>query len=829
MLKSYLKVALRTLRKQKVVSAVTIGSLAVGLACCLLLFLYVKREWTYDRFHAGADRIFRVVKTEEAPNGDRTRSAIGPPYTGPALVETFPEIEEAVRFYKTDVSVSHGDQTFAEQEIILADSTLFDVFSGFALRHGSEQTALEGPGDVLLSPGAAQKFFGEENPMGRALTIQFRVGTLEATVAGVIEPPPNGSSIPFAVVTRFDNFLNVFPAPVRQSPLAQNIGVARTYVRVSTAADVDALEERVAEFLAERKANESGFSVGGDELAGHELQPLAEVHLDPSVTGGLAAAGDPAYSYVLAGIALLVLVLACINFMTLSLGRSAGRAREVGIRKAAGARREQVAFQFWGEALLTTGFALVLGVLLARAALPGFNRLTQQELQFDFFGSPSLWLALGVLVAVVGCVAGGYPAWVLSRFAPSPVLRGRTALGGRSRGAQALVVVQFALSIALVAGLLIMSSQLRYATNTDLGYKKDRIVAVEASDGVVQTKSGDDGGTESDQGRFYERFRQQALAQTGIEGVASTFFGFPDGGLPSNLQLGDTAKVRAQQNPVSPNFTNMMGIDVVAGRSFRRGEDATDGVQPALVNEALVRAMGWLSPQAALGKRLPTDALITLGEEGDGLEVVGVVEDFHSESMHDRITPYIFTGSSVLGGGGRTALVELGPDTEGALASLEAVWQNVAPEDAPFKYEFLSDVVREQYASERRWRALAGYAAGLALLISCAGLFGLALLSVRRREKEIGIRKVLGASALDVTALVAKQFALLVAAGFALAVPLAWLGARRWLETFAYRIDLGAGPFLVAGVAVLAVAMATVGYQALRAARANPVDALRQE
>ena len=824
MLKNYLKIAFRTLRKQKVVSAVTIGSLAVGLACCLLLFLYVEREWTYDRFHADADRIYRVVGVEVLPSGEHVRTASGKVGTGPALAEAFPEIEEVVRFTRRDVSITVGPNTF-EERVTLADSSALAVFDGFRLRHGGAQTALDDPSSVVLSVEAAQRYFGTDQALGRHLRIAFEEEALEATVTGVVEAPSSGSSIPFEIVLPFDNLEKEFSAQV-WSMISADLPLARTYVRLSETADVEALERRMAALMETRAEGEPKVVVSGqNKTLGYRLQPLTAVHLDPSVKSGLAPTSNPAYSYTLSGIALLVLLLACINFMTLSLGRSAGRAREVGIRKTVGAQREQVAFQFWGEALLTTALALVLGVALTSGMLPLFNRLTGQELQLGLLDGPVLWVALAGLVAVVGLVAGGYPALVLSRFDPVPVLRGHGGghLGGGSRLAQALVVVQFALSVALVAGALVMAKQLGYLTKNSLHVDAAQVVRISAGAKAAGTDSYD-----ADDPTFYDRFRHEALRQGHVEAVAGASISFPGNAMPNNLRLGDTASVRVHMNGVSENFLQVMEVGLVAGRGFESGASASR--QPALVNRALVRAMGWPSAEAALGQELPLEIRLGRGGVAEATEIVGVVEDFAFLTLHEEIAPLVLVPLAQMPHPAEAVFVRFPAERTGeVLASLEEVWRAMAPASVPFAYEFLDEIVRRQYEAERQWQALVRYAAVLALLVSCAGLFGLALLAVRRREKEIGIRKVLGASAAGVVALVARQFALLVAAGFVLAVPLAWLGARRWLQTFAYRTEVGAGPFLVAGLAVLAVAMATVGYQALRAARLDPVHSLRSE
>ncbi len=813
MWKNYFKIAVRTLKRQKGYAFINIFGLALGIACCVLLFLYVQHEWTHDRFHEKAERIFRAVRVTTAPGGEQSLKASGPAPLAPALEATFPEVERAVRLADGGVSVQHEDTSF-EEHVLYADSAFFAVFS-FPLLRGDPQTALAEPNVVVLTEEAARTYFGTDDPMGQTLFVKFGgfvEEALDLRVTGVVAGPPPNSSIQFDLLLPFSARTYRFAPAVREAVLAQwDFPIAGTFVLLRDAEQAPALEAKLTTFFKDAQASNPGedfFMFGQGEFAQLRLQPLTDAHLSPEVDpSALEAPGNPLYAYLLAGVALLVLALACINFTTLSLGRSAGRAKEVGVRKVVGAYRGQIRRQFWGEALLTSGAALVLGLALAQLFLPVFNGLVGQELRLDFFEQPETLLFLIGLMLVVGLLAGSYPALVLSRFEPTRILRGHGILGGGRRLTRALVVVQFTLSIALVAGALVMSAQLRFM-QTDLGFNQEQIVRIEE---LGSTGTGQE---------IYEPFRQEAERYPGVERIAGAAFSFFGSGFRYPLALGDTGRVEARIIPVTETFLETLGIEVVEGRGL-----SAERASGALVNRAFVRAMGWPS---ALGRRLPSSAERASFSAIDSAEVVGVVADFHTRSMHERIEPTVFLPSADFGGVS-SIYVRIAPEgIPQTLAFLEETWQQVAP-DRPFQYTFLDEVVAEAYEAEQQWRAIIRYAAGFALVIACFGLFGLAALAAERRTKEIGIRKVLGASATSIVGLLSKDFLKLVLVAFVIAAPVAYWAASTWLEDFAYRIDLGPWLFLAAGGAVCAVALGAVSYQAIRAALANPVDALRSE
>ncbi len=533
---------------------------------------------------------------------------------------------------------------------------------------------------------------------------------------------------------------------------------------------------------------------------GYRLQPLPAIHLDPAVAAGLTAPSDPRYSYILAAIALAILLIACINFTLLAIGRSAGRAREVGVRKAIGARRHQLLFQFWGESILLSLLALVLGLSLAELFLPTFNTLAAKDLHFDYLQNAATVGALIGLMLLVGVLAGSYPALVLSGFKPVESLRQRMRLKGSNPLTRSLVVVQFALSVFLIVGTLVMLRQLDYVQTKNLGFDEEHVV-------VIPTN-----GLPGDE--LLARFRTALGPRRDVLGVTGMNNAPAHGWSREGWDYKGEDKV-AYTYRVESDFLDVMGVDLVAGRNFDPSR-STDSTGAVLVNEAFVRDFGWAEP---LGQRL------------DGFyaepEVVGVVRDLHLLPLRQAVEPMVLTMDPGWGMG--HLLVRIAPDDlSTTLAALEATWNGVALA-TPFQYSFLDDDLAKQYESERRWSRIVGYGALFAVLVACLGLFGLASLTVVQRTKEIGIRKALGATATNIAALLSKDFVVLVLVGVVIAAPLAYLAAERWLEGFAYRIDLGPGVFVLAGGTALVIALVTVSAHALRAATADPVQSLRYE
>ncbi|NNF59597.1 MAG: FtsX-like permease family protein [Rhodothermaceae bacterium] len=808
MLKNYLTIALRTLRKQKLYSVINVFGLALGIACCVLLLLFVADELTFDTMHTEDDRIVRISRislTEDGQPDGEPATPYMPIPAGPALVEDIPEVEAAVRLKRFRKLVRHGELT-VEDPVVFADPAILTVFT-FPLRAGDPATALSQSGSVVLSEAAAQRYFGEEDPMGQTLEVQFEGEFEPFTVTGVAAVESN-STVNFEVLLPFERIYDAHPWMISRAD-AFTWSSTITYVQLREDASLAAVEAKVPAFLETHYGphvdamRESGFWTSDTLPLDYFLQPLADIHLNPDVRPGLTPPSNPLYAKILAAIALAVLLIACINFMTLAIGRSAARAKEVGVRKTIGARRGQLLRQFWGEAFLMTVLGLGLGLVLAVLFVPAFNGLTGKELSLGLVNPAWAAGALAGITLLTGLVAGSYPALMLSRLKPIETLKDRVRLGGANVFTRSLVVVQFALSVFLLVGALIMSGQLAYLQTRDLGFEDDNVAVIDVGD-----LHGD---------QVLERYRTALAGEASLRGFTGTSIAFGHGtssvGFPYKGRDVEVVEYR-----VAADFVERMRMELLAGRDFNPllASDSTDAV---LINEALAREFGWADPlgQVVEGFR----------GEGEGPTVIGVVRDFNFRSQHLAVEPAVLTldpNQTI-----EYVLARIVPGhTPEALAALEASWAEFAP-DLPFSYSFLDEDLAAFYENEARWAEIVRYATLFALLVACLGLFGLASLAVAQRTKEIGIRKVLGASVGSIAALLAKGFAGLVAVSGLIAAPLAYLAGQRWLEGFAYRIDLGPGVFLLAGGLALLVALLTVSAQALRAATADPVQSLRYE
>ena len=815
MLLNYIKIGLRNLRQHKVNAFINIFGLAVGMACCFLIFLLVYFEWSYDSFHENGDSIYRTYVEFIRPDGSIDNWLLMPPRMAPALEAEFPGILRVNRVVAGNQDFQIGDEFF-RQRLMEADSTFFEMFS-FPLLTGDPATALDDPGSMVITETLAAKFFGVQaaqygEALGRTVSITPNEIRYDFTVTGVVKELPPNSSLQFDAMIPFVNYGNIY--------LGSNDSGGRTstYVQLHMDQNEVALEEALPPFVNSEFANVIQDWQLGDILAEGAgtfsmlLQPLRELHLDPNLWVPYEETPhNPRYSFILTGIGLLVLLIACINFMILSVGRSAGRAREVGVRKVLGAYRGQLMKQFWCEALILSIIALLLGIFIAVLALPAFNNLTGQTLSLTGFNLRSMIPTLAVLMAVVGLVAGGYPAAVLSRFHPASVLKGDIRTKGRNSFTRALVVAQYTISIALIVSTIIMARQLHFLMNKDLGYDQDQVIVVHTNQ-VGRTEASN----------VVERFRNDLLPNDRITHVVRTGYSFTRGG-DRNTWTDENGVMRGAYNfGVDYNYIDMMDMEIVAGRNFSR-DFPIDPTHSLLVNEALVREFdiedpinytmtGWLS---WIYDEPPT--------------VIGVVKDFHFLSLHNEVRPAVMNMHPDYYMGMGAILIKVKPDhLPDTIQRVEEEWKAVMP-GKPFTYSFLDEDIAGQYQTERRWSRIVTYSSLFAVLIACLGLFGLATLSVSKRTKEIGIRKALGASVSGILLLISTEFVKLVMIAAVLAWPFAYFGMTQWLENFAFRVDISWWIFIVAGLAALLVALLAVGYQSIRAAVANPVDSLRYE
>ncbi len=806
MLANYLKIALRNLLRQKLYSLVTIIGMALGMAACLLIFVFVRHEWTFDRFHVNSSRIYRVIQHEKAITRSAHWFAETPMPLAPTLKTTYPEIEQYCRILTNMTLVRVQDQSFNER-VHLADPSLFSMFT-VRLRFGNPETVLSKPEQLVLSASMATKLFGTPDAVGKHCSIQIREGMKEYVVAGIADDMPQNSSVRFDILMSFENTKELFRP---RALTAWGIIIPETYLLLSGNASKEQLEQKLTK-TALLYYNE----VFEKDLVQLLLQPLTDIHLNTTIEGGIEQKGNPTSSSVLAGVAGLILLIACANFMIISLGRSVRRATEVGVRKVFGALSGQVRLQFILEATLLGLIAMLVGIALAELMLPSFNALTNLRLSFQYdIVTISILL---LLTLFVGCVAGGYPAFLLSLLQPSDILKGSMKFIGASRLRNGLIIGQFVISIALIAATLVMTQQLRYMQTKHPGFTKEQVV-------VIKT-----GFRRQEEASIYENFRNAAAQRSDVLGVAGS----------AATVGGDFAKVGFTADngmyheffatTIDEHYLPTMGITLVSGRNFQP-DIASDCFEALIVNEAFVQHFGWQNP---LSEKLP-------GKNFPQHRIIGVMKDFHFQSLHTAIAPMalwvradsIGRGIENVDGGSTRGInvisVRLAPGNMPAtLAALEQIWKQVAP-SRPLEYSFLDQNLEQQYRYEERLSKLAIIAALLAVSIACMGLFSLAALMTEQRTKEIGIRKVLGASVMNIITLLSKDFLILVAIAIVVAVPLAWYGMNRWLQDFAYRVELSVWIFVLAGGLALVIAFLTVAAQAWRAARANPVNSLRSE
>jgi putative ABC transport system permease protein len=806
MLTSYATTAARALKRRPGLTALNVAGLAVGLAACLLIGRYVADAWRADRFHAHADRIVHVTSHLNV-DGDPVHFSTSQGPFAPALEAEVPSVEAAVRFISGGYRLQRGATQAQVDALPFVDASVFDVFS-FRLLRGDPATALAAPNALVLTPALARQFFGDADPMGQ--TLDAADGPT-LTVTGVVAAPPPTSHL------QFDGLVSM---ATRRAFDAERFGSWGrfsywTYVLLTPEASPEAFAEALPGVVARH------MPPAWHDALRYEVTPLTDVYLHGGGLFPLGPRGDATALRIFLAVAAFILAIAVINFVNLATARATERAKEVGVRKALGAPRSALVGQFLAEAVLTALLALGVALVVARTALPLFHALADTTLAGGLVPNAAVTLALGGGAVAVGLLAGAYPALMLAGYRPVRVLRG--AFGASREGQtlrRTLVVTQFAIAIALLASTGVVQQQLAYVQSRDLGFAPSQLVALNFR--------------QDEEVNRQREVLKQALAQVpGVEAVAASTYvpgrGHDVTGFEVEGPDGTMRDVKANRFDVDLDFIATYGLDVRAGRAFDPAV-STDSTGAVLVNAAAARHFGYTDPAAVVGRTL------TQGDEQPTpFTVVGVVEDFHYGSLHARVEPLVILPQTAWGADAArylTLRVATGDPARTDLArtmdAVQARWDAVVP-DRPFEASFLDQTFADLYAQDRRFGRLFGVFGGLAILVAGLGLFGLATHTVQQRTKEIGIRKVLGATAASLVALLARDFARLVALAFLVGGPVAYLGMRRWLDGFAYRVDLGPGVFALAGAVALAVALATVGTQAYRAARADPVSAIRDE
>jgi putative ABC transport system permease protein len=790
MLKNYLKIALRNLWKQKVYSFINILGLAVGMAACLLIYLFINNELSFDRFHEKGKRIYRLNEVQSFEGISPQHVALSMYPMGPALKETYPEIVDFVRFVGGGTVLRNDPKQIIVEKTFWTDPAFFTVFD-FALRHGDRATALNEPNSAVLTEETAHKLFGTDEAIGKS----FLQGERQLKITGVLQNVPENSHL------QFDALFSL--STIENDNMRNNWGSnwLVTYLLLSPGADTEQLEQAFPQFLEKNMGEGKKFY----ELY---LQPLLEVHLGSmSVTHDYNnwQKFDGRYIFVFSLLAVFVLVIAAINFMNLSTARSSSRSKEVGVRKSIGAYRTQLARQFLGESVLLSFIALIVAVIIAELALPLLNTISRRALELNLFSAPALLPGMLGFTFLLGLVAGIYPALFLSSFQAVEVLKDKSPASGRKATLRnVLVVAQLAIAIALIVGTALTVQQFRFMKDRNPGFQRDQIVLLKMN------------GTSN---RKYELLKEEFLRNPAVRAVTASGQRLGNNIHQNSARTkGDSAEIRLSPSHlhVARNFIEFYGLEMIAGRAFSE-EIPTDKRFAYIVNEALVKDLGW---DDAIGKQFGVSWEDTLGT------VIGVVKDFNFNSLHHKIQPLYISSQTW---GYDEMSVKISPQNyAAALTHLEKIWNEHVP-DRPFQYIFLDEHFAMLYLSDKQVSQIVGVIAGLAIFTACLGLFGLAAITTEQRTKEIGIRKVLGASLSNLIALLVKNFARLVIIAFLVAAPVAYFIMQNWLQNFVYRVEIGWWVFALAGGTALLIALLTVSTQAIKAALANPVESLRYE
>ncbi|RYY60642.1 MAG: FtsX-like permease family protein [Chitinophagaceae bacterium] len=803
MFKSYLKIAWRNIWRSKGLSMIHILGLSLGLATTLLIVLYIRHELSYDRFNKNAADIVRVVFNGRMQGGEIHEANVMP-MVAPTFKMDFPEIKEAVRIraYGTP-RVNYGEKTLRTDRLAFADPAIFQVFS-FNVQEGNAANALASPGTIVITKAVAERYFGTEAAMGKTLLIGDTRDPYKVT--GVMDEMPENSHFHFDILASMSGLAEASQPTWMTSNFY-------TYLLLRPGTDIEKLQARIQPMVGKYMGPElektmglsySDFVTKGNSL-GFALQPVTDIHLHSNMTGEYEPSGDMQYIYIFGAVAVFMLLIACINFMNLSTAGASRRAREIGIRKVMGSVRSQLVAQFIFESMMITCIALVVSLALVYLAIPYFNKLAAQDLGRQLTSDPSVigWMVLFGLLT--GLLAGSYPAFYLSSFKPIRVLKSKLTVGKRTLSLRSgLVVFQFFISISLIVGTITVYQQLSFIRNKKLGYDKEQVLVIQETWWLKDNQAA---------------FRQQLLADPRILSVTSSGY-LPAGPSNNNNFLAypdnqSTQLVKSLRYEVDEQYLATLGMRVKSGRNFSNafGSDST----AVILNESAAKMYGW--DDKAEGHTITS----VNNENQVTYHVIGVVKDFHFRSLHEKISPLVMSLGSDYG----TMIAKVKTaDISSLLSSLSDKWKSFRPE-AAFTYSFLDDRFNATYKSEKNIATILAVFAVLTILVACLGLFGLAMFTAEQRTREIGIRKVLGASSSGIVALLSKDYVKLVLIGFLIATPIAWTVMNNWLQDFAYRISMSWWIFAISALFAVLIAIITVSSQAIRAANTNPVKSLK--
>lgn len=809
---NYVKVAARNIGKKKLYSFINAFGLSIGIAFCMLIFLFIRDEKSFDQFHTNKHLIYRIESKsmnlwQPDPESPYMKSAWIQLPLAQALKDELPEVEFATRYNDTNEAIfRHEDKVFTE-ELTYVDADFFRMFS-FSLLKGNPEKVFENKTDLVLTEAMAEKYFGNEDPIGKTISIDNN-GAKAYTVTGIIEESPANSSLHYKALVRQENRSSYEFHLTRWGN-----SNTPTFVQLRPNADMGSFKVNLDRILDKhmsevfkRWRKESAVPVAEDaKLLEFEFTQLPDIHLKKEISWEKVS--DPSYSFILGGIAALIMLIACINYVSLALTTSASRRTEVGVRKAVGAQRSQLIYQFGIESLILAFISLVIGIGIMFLFLPAFNDFTGKEIRitpFEFF----LMAGVGAgIMIIVGIIAGSYPSLFLSKFKPALVLKGYSTSKIQTGFTRPLVVIQFALSAFLIISSLTMFRQMRFITTKNLGYSQDQVLVI-----PTQTGYGDEAN------KTIEQFRARTAGISSVLSVAGTSTSFNHGYSYNGYKINGENKASFVFS-VDEHYIPLLDIELKEGRNF--DPDIQSDAKGVIVNEALVRDMKWTDP---------LNEYLNWKEDTVGLgdKVLGVVKDYHYLSLEQEIKPMILSMDKSRAGSLVEMFVKVAPDNiSGSLDEIRKVWKELYP-DRPFDYTFVDENVARQYESYQRWMSIMGLATSFAILISALGLFGLAGINAVNRTKEIGIRKVMGAEMKSIFVLLNKQYLFLCLISFTMAIPLSWYVMSKWLSDFKFRITMGWELIAVSLLAGILVVILTVSYHAIKAAYVNPAETLKYE
>lgn len=811
MLRSHIKSSYRSLLKNKAYTFINVIGLAVGITCCFLISLYVVDEMSYDKFFNNSDRIYRVALERVYPTNTRYFGS-SPVNLAPTLLENYPEVEEAGRlhklFFQNEISVTINEKTFIEKNYLFADDNFFKVFS-FDFLEGSPESVLDGFNKVVITESTAKRFFGNQP----ALDQIYKIDTTSFVVAGVIPDLPSNTHM------QFDILGSIEALPFLQQAASSNNWISPwlfTYIKLNEGVSQTAFEEKLPEMvqsyamasiLSQLSISEEEYPDSGNEF-NYFLQPVEDIHLKSNLDVEIKANSNITYVYLLIATASFILIITCINFINLATARSAERAKEVGVRKVLGSRKAMLVRQFLTESNLVSLSALILAILASWLLLPSFNALVGKELNLEILTNPLVSLGLLAVTLFIGTLAGIYPALVISSINSAVVLKGK--YNTSSKGVwlrNALIVFQFFISITMISGMLLLNKQMIYMQNKQLGFNKENILILDQTQEI---------------GTDQRAFRNEILAIEGVKNLSYAFAMPGDfiGNLITNSEIPDQPQVRSFTVSIDDEYIQTLGMEVIDGRGFSPNYHDSLNV---IINETAAQLLGYTDP---VGRKIYNR---NPGQNQSGeFTIVGVVKDYHHQSLHTEIPPMVLFNVGQQAIMPRAAIKVETNDMLGLLKRIEEKW-NEFESERPIAYSFLDENLEELYKADSKTGSVFSLFTAITIIMACVGLFGLATYVTQQRTKEIGVRKVLGASVASIVILLSINFTRLILLSFGLAIPLVYLGMNRWLESFAYHTSIDVLTLIGAGIITLILSWITISYYSIKIAILNPVKSLRSE